>query len=306
MAEIASSSSTRARPRWVWGRRMQRGQRLAGHTALYLLLIALAIIFSYPLIWMITTSFKPEGYAFEYPPRLYAGTFQWQNYTEAWSQFPFWQSLGNTLTIMIGTLVGRMLSASLTAYALARLRAPGRNLLFMVVLSTMMIPYQVTLIPQFILFRKLRWLDSMKPLIWPHWFGGGAYFIFLLRQFYMTIPRDYDDAARMDGCGSFGIFFRIILPLSAPAMGVVAIYTFMGCWNDVFAPLVYLSAREKQTLAVAILHWRRWGAATAGFNPPKYVEIMAMSAVLTIPPTIVFFLTQRYFVQGIVITGIKG
>ena len=169
-----------------------------------------------------------------------------------------------------------------------------------------MIPQQVRLIPQFLLFRWFGWLNSMKPLIWPSWFGGGAYFIFLLRQFFMTIPRDYDDAARIDGCGSFGIFWRIIAPMSAPVLGVVAIFTFIGGWNAFFGPTIYLNTIDKYTLAVAIRQWQWLGDLSAGANKPGWVHIMAMSTVPTLPPVVVYFFTQRYFVQGVVISGVKG
>ena len=208
------------------------------------------------------------------------------------------------MTVIVGVLVGRLLTASLTAYVFARLRFPGRGPLFIMVLSTMMIPYQVTLIPQYLLFRDLGWLDSMKPLVWPVWFGGGAYFIFLLRQFFISIPQDYDDAARIDGCGTFGILWRVILPMAAPALGTVAIFTFMGSWNDFFGPIIYLNTEEKYTLAVAIRQWQQ--TAWVGIGYRAWRHIMALSTILTIPPTVVYFVTQRWFVQGIVISGIKG
>ena len=306
---MAETTRVAARPirDAAWDYRMAKARRLAGEILYYLMLFLLMAIFVAPLIWMISTSFKPEGYAFEYPPRLIAERIQWWNYSDSWAQFPFWRSLGNTMTITLGVLAGRLFSASLTAYAFARLRFPGRNLLFMLVLSTMMIPYHVLLIPQYVLFRTIGWLDSMKPLIWPVWFGGGAYFVFLLRQFFMTIPHDYDDAARIDGCGTFGIFWRIMVPMSAPALGTVAIFTFMGNWNDFFGPLIYLNSEEKYTLAIAIRQWQHvavWGGGA--YIPPKWVHIMAMSTILTIPPVLVYFFTQRYFVQGVVISGIKG
>ena len=301
MAEIARPASAGA-----WNRRMAFSKRVIYGLLYYLLLASLTLTFMMPLVWMITSSFKPEGYVFEYPPRLIAERIQWWNYRDAWVQFPFWTGLKNTMTIIMGVLVGRLMSAGLTAFAFARLRFRGRNFLFMLVLSTMMIPQQVRLIPQFLLFRWFGWLNSMKPLIWPSWFGGGAYFIFLLRQFFMTIPRDYDDAARIDGCGSFGILWRIIAPMSAPVLGVVAIFTFMGGWNAFFGPTIYLNTIDKYTLSVAIRQWQWLGDLSAGANKPGWVHIMAMSTVLTVPPVVVYFFTQRYFVQGVVISGVKG
>ena len=287
-------------------RRVARVRHVAYEALHYVLLASLAAVFMMPLIWMISASFKPEGYIFEYPPRLIAERIQWWNYRDAWRQFPFWSALNNTMTIVVGVLVGRLLTASLTAFAFARLRFKGRDALFILVLSTMMIPQQVRLIPQYLLFRWFGWLNSMRPLIVPSWFGGGAYFIFLLRQFFMTIPRDYDDAARIDGCGSFGILWRIILPMSAPALGTVAIFTFMGGWNAFFGPTIYLNSVDKHTLAVAIRQWQWLGDLSAGANKPGWSNIMAMCAVLTMPPVVVYFFTQRFFVQGLVISGVKG
>ena len=307
MTESTTALSIHAKRRALVKRRRHVANRIVGETLYYPMLVVLTAIFVLPLVWMVSASFKPEGYIFEYPPRLIAERIQWWNYSDAWAQFPFWRSLANTMTITMGVLVGRLLSASLTAYVFARLRFPGRSALFILVLSTMMIPYQVTLIPQYVLFRNIGWLDSMKPLIWPLWFGGGAYYIFLLRQFFMTIPPDYDDAARIDGCGTFGILWRIILPMSGPALGTVAIFTFMSNWNDFFGPLIYLNSHEKYTLAIAIRQWQQiavWGSGA--YTPPKWIHVMAMSTILTIPPVLVYFFTQRYFVQGVVITGVKG
>ena len=242
----------------AWMRRQQTGQRLLGRAFLYLALAVLTAVLVAPLVWMVSASFKPEGYVFEYPPRLIAEQIQWWNYVEAWNQFPFWRSLLNTMTIVVGVEAGRLLSASLTAYVFARLRFPGRNALFLLVLSTMMIPYHVVLIPQYLLFRNLGWLDSFNPLIVPHFFGGGAFFIFLLRQFFMTIPRDYDDAARIDGAGTFAILWRILLPMSKPALATVAIFTFMSEWNDFLAPLIYLNSQEKYTWRSRSGNGSRW------------------------------------------------
>lgn len=282
--------------------------RRLGRVIFYVVLVLFTLLFLSPMIWMISASLKPEGYVFEYPPRLWVpGAVEFENYAVAWSQFPFWRALGNTLWIMVLNMVGGITTAVLTAYVFARLRFPGRNTLFILVLSTMMIPSQVTLIPQYILFRELGWLDSFLPLTVPAFFGGGAFAIFLLRQFFMSIPHDYDDAARIDGCGTFGILWRIIVPLSLPAIGTLAIFSFMGHWNDFFGPLIYLNSQEKYTLAIAIRQWQQVAVMGSGaYRPPLWVHIMAMATVLTIPPVLVYFFTQRYFIQGIVISGVKG
>ena len=282
--------------------------RRLGRVFFYAVLVFFALVFLAPMVWMVSASLKPEGNVFEIPFRLWVpGEIHPENYTVAWSQFPFWRALRNTMTIMVLSMFGGLTSAVLTAYVFARLRFPGRNVLFVLVLSTMMIPSQVTLIPQYILFRNLGWLDTFLPLTVPAFFGGGAFAIFLLRQFFMAIPSEYDDAARIDGCSTFGILWRIIVPLSLPAIGALAIFSFMGHWNDFFGPLIYLNSQEKYTLAIAIRQWQQvavWGAGA--YRPPLWVHIMAMATILTIPPVLVYFFTQRYFIQGIVISGVKG
>jgi len=170
-------------------------------------------------------------------------------------------------------------------------------------LSTMMIPYQVTLIPQYLIFKYLHWLNSLRPLIVPAFFGGGAFYVFLLRQFFMTIPLDYDEAARIDGASYFDVFVRIILPLSKPALGAVAIFTFMGEWNDLLGPLIYLNTADKQTLSIGIAMWARGGAYPAVHY---FSHTMAIALLMSLPPVLVFFSFQRYFIQGVVISGVKG
>jgi ABC-type glycerol-3-phosphate transport system permease component len=290
------------RGRWLQGRYLRRfGVRLL---VVYLPITALALVYMAPLIWLVSSSLKPEGQVFEYPPNFIPRSFEWSNYPDALVQFPFIVSGLNTLTIVVGVLMGRLLTASLAAYGFARLRFPGRNVLFVLVLTTLMIPYHVILIPQYLIFRDLGWLNTLKPLIVPAWFGGGAFFIFLLRQFFMTIPREYDDAARIDGCGFIQVWWHIIMPMSLPALGAVAIFTFMGEWNDFLAPLIYLNTPEKQTLAIAVEQWRRSSVHT-GYNH-QWNHIMAVATVVTVPPLLIFFFAQRHFIQGVVISGIKG
>ena len=280
--------------------------KIAGRIVLYLAVLALAAVFAVPLVWLVSSSLKPVEEVFDFPPRLIPSRIVWENYTEALGQFPFVRALVNTVKIVFGVMVGRLLTASLAAYAFARLRFPLRGPLFMVVLGTLMIPFHVTLIPQFLLFRQLGWTDSAKPLIVPAFFGGGAFYIFLLRQFFLTIPLEMDDAARIDGCGVFGTFWHIILPLSLPALGTVAIYTFMAEWNAFLRPLIFLNSPDKQTLAIALRHWQLGGSSAVGTLRVPWTQIMAMAALITVPPLVTFFATQRYFIQGIVVTGLKG
>ena len=201
--------------------------------------------------------------------------------------------------ITFATMVGTLLSSSIVAYGFARLRARGRDVLFMILLSTMMIPPQVTMIPVFALFKLLNWTDTFKPLIIPNFFGG-AFFIFLLRQFYMTIPIELDDAAKIDGCSYLGIFSRIILPLTKPALATVAIFSFMWSWNDFMDPLIYLNSRDKLTLTLALNRF------TGMYGMTAWNLLMAASLVVALPCFVLFFFAQRYFIQGIVVTGLKG
>ncbi len=296
----AATQTARARlARIMWPRVVARG-------ILYLVLITGAAIFMFPLFWLVATSLKPERDVFLFPPNLIPTKFEWVNYPEALAQFPFLRSFLNTMIIVIGVEIGRLLSCSLAAYGFARLRFPFRDQLFIVVLCTMMLPYQVTLLPQYLVFRDFGWLDTFLPLTVPSFFATNAFFIFMLRQFFRTIPTEYDDAAEIDGCSPLGIYWHIILPMSLPALGAVAIFTFMGEWNDYFAPLIYLNTPENHTLAIALNSWQQAHHSNPTNRPRPYSQIMAVATLITLVPVIVFFLAQRYFIQGVVITGVKG
>jgi len=288
-----------------WLQSMSRRQ-LVGQVLVYILLVAVGFMLAVPFLWLVSSSFKTETDAFRIPPSFIPRPVEWGNYATGLTDFPFVRSTINTLIIVVWVMVGTVLSASLVAYGFARVRFPGRTALFILVLSTMMIPTHVTLIPQYLLFRELRWLDSFKPLIVPHFFGGGAFYIFLLRQFFLTIPLDYDDAARIDGCGTFGVFLRIILPLSKPALGTMAIFTFMGQWNAFFEPLIYLNRFETQPLAVALTTWVQTAHGSTSMHYVPWVAIMAVSTLIALPPVMVFFFAQRHFIQGVVVSGMKG
>ncbi len=278
--------------------------RVVGRALIYLGLIIGIALFTGPLYWMIASGMKAEGDVFEYPPNFIPQEIHLENYPEAINQFPLISALRNTMFVIVMTEIGRLLTSSLAAYGFARVRFPHRDKIFILVLSTLMIPYHVTLIPQFLIFRDLGLLDSLHPLYIPNLFGGGAFFIFLLRQFFMTIPQDYDDAARIDGCGTFGIYWKIIMPQSLPALGAVAIFTFMWTWEDFLGPLIYVNSPEKHTVSLAFQQWERsprFTTAQQGWN-----HIMAMGTVITLPPILMFFFAQRYFIQGVVISGVKG
>ena len=257
-----------------------------------------SIIFIFPFVWMISTSVKPRWEQLLMPPKWIPSTFVWQNYVTPFQTHPFGSWYMNTLTLAFFNLIGVVLSSSLVAYAFARLKFRGRDVLFIILLSTMMLPGQVTLIPIYYMFSKLHWVDSLKPLIVPNYFGV-PFYIFLLRQFFMTIHPEMDDAAEMDGCDSFGIYWRIIMPLSLPALGVVAIYQFTYDWNDFFGPLIYINTDVKATVALGLHFFQN------RFDP-QIAPTMAMTFISIIPLLVVFYVAQRNFVQGIVMTGVKG
>lgn len=258
----------------------------------------------FPFYWMVMASFKTEWEAFQIPPTWIPSEWMFSNYHNAlFAYVPFGRYFLNTTIITVGVLAGRLLTASLVAYAFARMRFFGRNVLFILVLSTMMVPFQVTIIPLFIIYRELAWLNTYAPLIVPAWFGGGAFFIFLLRQFIMTVNHELDDAARIDGCGWFSIFWRIILPLIMPALAAVAIFSFLWTWNDFFNPLIFLRSNELFTLAVGLHFFARTNSPTTA---PVLTEVMAGATIIMIPPLLLFFFAQKYFIQGVVFSGLKG
>ncbi len=276
--------------------KVRRLQVLATH----LVLMTGAVIVFIPFAWMISTSLKPPHQIKVFPPIWIPNPIVWSNYVTAVTIFPipFWIFVYNSLYLSLLTTVGTVLSNAVVAFAFARLRFPGNHVLFLVVLSTMMLPGQVTMIPLFILFSKLGWVNTYKPLIVPAFFGS-AYFIFLLRQFFATIPRELDDAARIDGCGVLGLLFRIMLPLAKPALGITAIFSFSWAWNDFLGPLIYLSKMETFPLAIAFSYLRATYRVL-------WAELMVVSFIAMLPPVILFFIAQRSYIQGIVITGVKG
>ena len=222
----------------------------------------------------------------------------WSNYTKGLVFIPFFQQLRNTLVVCIVSVIGTLISCSLVAYGLSKIEWRGRNVLFMIVLSTMMLPYQVIMIPVFAIFVWLGWVDTFLPLTVPAFFGN-AFFIFLLRQFFLTIPKDLSEAARLDGCSEFDIYRRVIVPLSKPALAMVGLWTFMGAWNEFLTPLIYLVDERKYTLSLGL-------AMFLGQYGNEYGMLMAVSTVVTIPIIVLFFFTQKTFIQGITMSGIKG
>lgn len=280
---------------------LTRRRRRYLHTLIALAAIVLgASVVLLPLVWMITTSLKGQMDVYVFPPQWIPHPVRWENYRELWRVAPFGRYLLNSTFVAGLSVFGSVLSCSLAAYSFARLRCPGRDLIFLALLSTMMLPAAVTTVPTFIVFQKLAWLNSFKPLIVPAFFGN-AFYIFLLRQFFRTIPLDLEDAARLDGASTLRIFTGIILPLSKPALVTVAIFSFIDSWNDFFNPLLYLDSEEKYTIALGLANFL--GSDRVG---PQMHLLMGASFIATLPVLIIFFLAQRLFMRGIVFTGVKG
>jgi len=279
---------------------MNRSIRTMGlRVSIYLMLSSGAFVLMVPFAWMVSTSLKAPGTVFNWPPEWIPRPVVWSNYPEAWSYLPFNTFLKNTLIITLTTVVGGTLTSSLVAYSLARLRWIGRDMVFLAVLATMMLPFHITMIPVFVIWKTLGLVDTFVPLIAPAMFGGGTFGIFLMRQFFMTLPLDLDDAAKIDGCGVLGIYWRIIIPLSKPVIGTVAIFAFLARWNDFLGPLIYLNDTRKYTLALGLQLFR-------GQHMSRWELMMAVSVLMLLPVLTIYFLAQRYFVRGIVFTGIKG
>lgn len=280
-------------------KRRARGTGVPRRIAVHGVLVAGSLLFLLPFIWSLSTSLKAEGEVFAFPPELIPGQIQWRNYPDALTALPFGRYALNTLLLAVGRIVGIVLSCSLVAFAFARLRWKGRDALFFVLLATLMIPAEITLVPQYILFSRLGWVDTYLPLIVPAYFADNAFFVFLLRQFFLTIPRDLDDAARVDGAGYFAIYRQIILPLSKPALVAVGIFAFQNNWNAFLGPLIYLQSRDLFTV----------GLGLSLFQEQYYTAwtlLMAASVAVMLPVLVVFFVLQRRFVEGITFTGLKG
>jgi ABC-type glycerol-3-phosphate transport system permease component len=273
------------------------------HAALvYGLLVVLALFILLPIGWMLTAALKPDtAPVFTYPPEWFPSRhWEWQTFVRVLTDpdEPYGRYALNTGLLVFINVVGSVVSNSLIAYPFARLRFRGRNVLFGLVLATMLLPAPVLLIPQFLVFFNLGWYDTYLPLTVPS-FLGNAFFIFLLRQYMRTIPRELDEAARIDGAGHWSIFRHIIVPLSAPALTVVAVFTFLGTWNDFFGPLLYLNDPESYTVAVAL-------ATQVSRVGTEWNELMAANLIAIVPPLIVYFLVQKRLIGGIASIGIRG
>jgi multiple sugar transport system permease protein len=277
---------------------MMRQRASVARLLTYAVLVAGSAFMLLPLYWMLNSSLKTNARVFDFPPQWLPSPAEWSNYPALFSYMPFLTFIKNTLIIEIGVIAGTLASCSLAAYSFARLNWPGRDIVFVILLSVLMLPTFSTLVPSFILWQHLHAVDTFAPLIVPAWFGN-SFFIFLLRQFFRGIPRDLEEAARIDGAGIVRVFTSIILPLSKPALAVVAIFAFMGVWNDFLGPLIYLSSTSNLTLAVGLNLFLT-------SNGTRWELLMAASCIVVVPMVVIFFAFQRYFIEGIALTGIKG
>lgn len=287
-----AARSARSQPR------LRRPKKLAGRLLAHLVLLAASAIFVIPLLFMVSTSLKSHRQIQTWPPIWIPNPILWRNYSDVFDYAPLHRYFWNTVLIALCSVFGATVTSSLAAYAFARLRAPGRNLLFFVLLGTLMVPGIVTLVPTYIIFSKLGWIDTFLPLTVPALLGS-PFHIFLLRQFFMTIPQDLEDAALIDGCSRAGIWWRIMLPLARPGLTTVAVFAFMWAMNDFMGPLIYLNSKRLYTLSLGLQvftrsHGTEWGM------------LMAASTMMVTPVILIFFLAQRQFVQGITLTGMKG
>jgi ABC-type glycerol-3-phosphate transport system permease component len=289
-APPAVRAASRAAPRrgdqvWTWGTKIT--------------LVMMAVIMLMPFAWLVSSSLKSQIQIFSYPPQWIPNPVRWENYINALTIKPFGLYLINTLKIVVLNVIAVVFSSSFVAYGFARIRFPGRDFWFGIVMATLFLPYAILIVPSFIIFTRLGWVDTILPLTVPLFFGGGAFNIFLLRQFFRTIPEELADAARIDGCGEFGIYWRIMLPLAKPALITVAIFTFLNAWNDLLGPIIYLRSPSNFTVAVGLASFR------STLDVSWDLQLAATTAVI-IPVVLLFFFAQRYFIKGIVMTGLKG
>ncbi|OQA47118.1 MAG: L-arabinose transport system permease protein AraQ [Chloroflexi bacterium ADurb.Bin325] len=273
--------------------------RPLGTLLLHIVLIAGGLLFVFPLYWLVTTSLKSDAQLFVFPPPLIPNPFIFTHYGEALKSVPLLPVYFLNTAMLTGlNLAGALISCTMVAYAFARYNAPGSRILFALLLATMMLPGQVTMIPLFLVFRGLGWIGTFRPL-WVPAFFGNAFLIFLLRQFFSSIPKELFDAARIDGCGEFGQFWRIMLPLTKPALTTLAIFQFQWTWNDFMGPLIYISKQNMKTIALGLQDFYKT-------NSVLWQQLMAASTLMVLPIVLLFFFLQRYFIEGIALTGLKG
>ena len=291
------SASTLARPTTALTRQ-ERAARQLGRLCVHVVLVGVGFFFALPLFWLVSSSLKDSTEIFRVPPTFIPTRLAWENYPGAFDAIPIPRYLGNTLGYVIVATIGAVFSNTIIAYGFSRIRWPGRDVVFILVLSTMMLPFQVRMIPLYVLFNRLDWLNTYLPLMVPTFFGN-AFYIFLLRQFYLTLPFELSDAGRIDGCSEFDIFWRIVLPLMKPAVTTLALFEIIFAWNDFLGPLIYLRDQMNYTMSVGLrtfftLYGAQWG------------YLMATATMFTLPEVVLVFFAQRTFIEGIALTGIKG
>lgn len=265
---------------------------------LHLILILVSISMVFPFLWMISTSLKSLDQVFLIPPIWIPKPLQWENYLNAWNALPFGNAYLNSLKIALICVIGQLITCSMAAYALAKINFRGKNIIFIAFLATMMVPSQVTVIPTFILYKYIGWIDTHLPLTVP-WVLFSAFGVFLIRQFILTLPRELDEAAIIDGANHFVIYTRIILPLIVPVLATLAIFTFMSSWNNFLGPLIYLNSPEKYTVPLLLAQFK-------GIYITDWTLLMAASTIAIVPVLIVYLLGQRYIIESIALTGIKS
>ncbi|OUC06449.1 hypothetical protein RY27_20985 [Litorilinea aerophila] len=264
----------------------------------YFLMTLTAVTMIFPFYWMVATSLKSEARVFAFPPEWIPNPPLWSNYLYMFTELPFGQYVFNSVKVSLLWTVGVVLSSSLAAYAFARVKFWGRNVLFLVTLAALMIPGQVTMIPLYVVMSRIGWVNTHYPLFVPAFFGS-AFGIFLMRQYFLTIPQELNDAAKIDGCSHFGIYLRIMMPLSKPVIATLALLSFMGSWNDLLGPVIYLYDQNLFTLPLALTRFR-------GMYYTQWAYMMAGATVSLLPILAIFLLTQQYFVRGVVLSGLKG
>ncbi len=273
---------------------------LLARILIYGALVLAAIAFLAPFAWMVSTSLKPLNETMSLPPRWIPGEIHWENYPDAIREMRyFWRYAGNSLLLCLLSVVGTVTSSALAAYGFSRIEWKGRDTVFMILLATMMVPFPVVMVPIYGLFKELGWIGTFKPL-WVPAFFAGAFNVFLLRQFFLGLPKDISEAARIDGCSEIGIFFRVILPLCKPALLVVGLFQFLFTWNDFLGPLIYLTEQKDFTLALGLQSFQSQQGGTA------WHHLMAASTLVVLPVIVLFFFTQKSFIEGIATSGAKN
>ena len=277
---------------------MMRNKKPVSRIVLFTLLLLVSLVTLFPFFWMLSTSLKDSVLVFSYPPKLIPESFTWSNYVDAWVESNMSHALVNSLFIAILSTAGNVIISSMAAYSFAKIDFKGRSLFFMIVLATIMIPFQVTLIPSFVIFKNFGWINTYYPLIVPMLFGSASN-VFLMRQYVMRIPDAYREAAKIDGCGEMRIWMQVILPMSIPMLVSIAVLTFMGKWNEFLGPMLYLSGRDRLSVPIMLRvfqseHTTRWNL------------LMAASCIALMPIMILYTVSQKYIIGGIMLGGIKG